>query len=79
MIIPLEGEKKKRSCEINCPSSGFHAILDMKDTSLVGRTHSRILDKRGENRAKSIAPVQGFVGFRVCRLAVSGLGFVAMP
>ena len=39
------GKRKEISREINCPSLGFHAILDMRDTSLAGRTHSRILDK----------------------------------
>ena len=31
--------------KINCPSLVFYAILDIRDTSSVGRTHSRILDK----------------------------------
>jgi len=45
MIVPLGGERMERSREINRPSLGFHAILDMKDTSSAGRTHSCILDK----------------------------------
>ena len=35
----------KRLCEMNYPSLGFHAILDMKDTSLARRTHSYVLVK----------------------------------
>ena len=45
MIFLLGGERMERSYEINCPKLGFHAILDMKDTSLVGWTHTCILDK----------------------------------
>ena len=36
------GEKMERSREINCPSLGFHVILDIRDTSFAGRTHSCI-------------------------------------
>ena len=36
----------ERSREIDYPSLGFHAILDMRDTSSVGRTNSCILDNR---------------------------------
>ena len=43
MIVPLGGERKERSHEINYPSLGLHAILDMRDTSSTGWTHS--LDK----------------------------------
>ena len=35
----------ERLRETNCLSLGFHAILDMKDTSSMGRTHSGLLDK----------------------------------
>ena len=52
MIVQLEGEKVERLCEINCLSLGFHAILDMRDTSSMGRTHSCILDKGEVNHAK---------------------------
>ena len=47
----------ERLCEINCPSLGFHAILDTRDTSSVGQTQSRTLDKvrERENRAKQTA------------------------
>ena len=45
MIVQLVGEKVERLCEINCLSLGFHAILDMRDMSSMGRTHSCILDK----------------------------------
>jgi len=45
MIISLGGERMERLREINCPNLRFHAILDMRDTSLAGRTHSCILDK----------------------------------
>ena len=45
----------ERLCEINCPSLGFHAILDIRDTSLMGWTHSCILDK-GEGTARSKLP-----------------------
>ena len=45
MIVPLGGERMKRLCEMNCPSLGFHAILDMKDTSSAGQTHSYVLVK----------------------------------
>ena len=39
MIVPLGGERMGRSCEINYPNLGFHVILDIRDTSLMGRTH----------------------------------------
>ena len=52
---PTRGEKIKGSCEINCPSLGFHAILDMRDTSLAGQTHSYVLDK-GEGIAQNKLP-----------------------
>ena len=55
MIVPLEGERMERSCEINCPSLRLHAILDMSDMSLMGRTHSCILDKR-EGTAQNKLP-----------------------
>ena len=42
---PAGGEKMERPREINCPCLGFHAILDMRDTSSAGWTHSCILDK----------------------------------
>ena len=47
----------ERLREINCPSLGFHAILDTRDTSSVGQTQSCTLDKVGEreNRAKQTA------------------------
>ena len=45
MIVALVGERMERSREINYPSLRFRAILDMSDTSLVGRTHSCALDK----------------------------------
>ena len=45
MIVSLGGERKQRSHEINCPSLGLHAILDMRDTSSIGWTHSCKLDK----------------------------------
>jgi len=45
MIVSLEGEGIERSHEINYPSLGFHTILDMRDTSSAGWTHSRMLDK----------------------------------
>ena len=49
---PVGGNRKERSHEINYPSLGLHAILDMRDKSLAGRTHSCILDKGGGNRTK---------------------------
>ena len=52
MIVLLKGEKVEKSRKINCPSLGFHAIVDMKDTSLVRWSHSCILDKGEENRTK---------------------------
>ena len=45
MIVPLGGERIERLREINYPSLGFYAILNIRDTSSVGRTHSCILDK----------------------------------
>ena len=45
MIVTLGGERMERLREINCPSLGFHVILDMRDMSLVGWTNSCILDK----------------------------------
>ena len=45
MFFLLGGERMERSYEINCPKLGFHVILDMKDTSPVGWTHTCILDK----------------------------------
>ena len=42
---PTRGEKMKRSREINYPNLRFHVILDMRDTSLAGRTHSYVLVK----------------------------------
>ena len=51
----------ERSREINCPSLGFHAILDMSDTSSARRTHSCILDK-GEGTMQNKLPQ-----FRVLR------------
>jgi len=45
MIVSLGGERKERSHEINCPSLGLHAILEMRDTSSTGWTHSCKLDK----------------------------------
>ena len=76
MIILLKGEKVERSHEINCHSLGFHAILDMRDTSSVGWTQSCTLGKGEENRAKEIAPVYGFTGFQASILVESGLDFV---
>jgi len=55
MIILLSGERMERSREINCPSLVFYAILNMKDTSSVGRTHSCILGK-GEGIAQNKLP-----------------------
>ena len=55
MIVPLGEERAERSREINCPSLGFHAILDMRDTSSVGQTHSCILDK-GEGTTQNKLP-----------------------
>ena len=49
---PVGGNRKERSHEINYPSLGLHAILDMRDKSLAGWTHSCILDKGGGNRTK---------------------------
>ena len=45
MIVSLGGERMEKPCEINCPNLGFHAILDMRDTSLARWTHSCVLDK----------------------------------
>ena len=45
MIVPLGGERMDRSREINYPSLGFHAILDMRVTSSARRTHSYLLNK----------------------------------
>ena len=45
MIVPLGGERMDRSREINYPSLGFHAILDMRVTSSAKRTHSYLLNK----------------------------------
>ena len=61
MIVLLGGERMERPCEINCSNLGFHAILDMKDTSSARRTHSFILDKV-EGTAQKILPQ-----FRVLR------------
>jgi len=61
MIIPLEGKRMERSHKINCPSLGFHANLDMRETSSVGWTHSCILGK-GERTAQNKLPQ-----FRVLR------------
>ena len=55
MIVSLGGERTKRSREINCRSLGFHAILDMKDTSSVRQTRSCILDK-GEGTTQNKLP-----------------------
>ena len=55
MIVPLGGERMERSREINCPSLGFHAILDTRDTSSTGWTHSCILDK-GEGTTQNKLP-----------------------
>ena len=55
------GERVERLREINCLSLGFHAILDMRDTSSVGRTHSCVLDK-GERTVQNKLPQ-----FRVLR------------
>ena len=57
----IRGEGKERLCEINCPSLGFHAILSMKDTSLVERTHSRNWTK-GKGSCKINCPSLGFYG-----------------
>ena len=35
----------ERLREINYPSLGFHAILDMRNTPSAGRIHSYVLDK----------------------------------
>ena len=45
MIVLLGGERMERLREINCPSLGFHAILDMRNTPSAGRIHSYVLDK----------------------------------
>ena len=55
------GEGKERSCEINCPSLGFHAIFSMKDTSSVEWTHSRNWTK-GRGLCKINCPSLGFYG-----------------
>ena len=53
---PVGGrERMERSREINYPSLGFHAILDIRDTSSVGRTHFYVLDK-GEGTAQNKLP-----------------------
>ena len=39
MVVLLGGERMQRPREINCPNLGFHVILDLRDTSLVGQTH----------------------------------------
>ena len=61
MIVSLGGERMERPREINCLSLGFHAILDMRDTSSAGWTHSCILD-RVEGTAQNKLPQ-----FRVLR------------
>ena len=61
MIVPLRGEKMERPHEINYPIIGFHVILNMRDTSSVGWTHSCKLDK-GEGTAQNKLPQ-----FRVLR------------
>ena len=48
-------ERMERLHEINYPSLGFHAILDIRDTSSVGRTHFCVLDK-GEGTAQNKLP-----------------------
>ena len=54
MIVLLRGERMERSHEINCPSLGFHAILDMRNISSARRTHSCILDKREGTTQKKL-------------------------
>ena len=61
MIVPLKRERMERSREINCPSLGFHVILDTRDTSLAGRTHFYILDK-GRDLCKINYPSLGSCG-----------------
>ena len=61
MIVPLGGERMGRSHKVNYPSLGFYAILNMRDTSLAGRTHFCILDK-GEGTTQNKLPQ-----FRVLR------------
>ena len=53
----------ERPHEINYPSLGFHAILAMRDTSSVRRTHSCILDKvegAAQNKLPQFRVLQGF-------------------
>jgi len=63
MIVTLEGERMERLHEINYPNLGFHAILDMKDTSSAGWTHSGILDKvegTAQNKLPQFRVLRGF-------------------
>ena len=63
MIVPLEGERMDRSCEINYPSLGFHVILDMRVTSLARRTHSYVLNKvegTTQNKLPQFRVLRGF-------------------
>ena len=55
----LGGERIERPREINYASLGFHVILDMRDTSSGGRSHSYILDKV-EGIAQINCPCLGF-------------------
>ena len=61
MIISLGRERMGRLQEINYPSLGFRAIIDMRDTSSAGWTHSCILDN-GEGIMQNKLPQ-----FRVLR------------
>ena len=61
MIVSLGRERMGRLHEINYPSLGFRAIIDMRDTSSAGWTHSCILDER-EGTAQNKLPSLGFCG-----------------
>ena len=52
---PAGGKRMERSREINYPSLGFHAILDMRDISSTRRIPSCILDK-GEGTVQNKLP-----------------------
>ena len=59
---PTRRDRKERSREINCPNLRFHVILNIRDTSSAGWTHSCILDKRQKEPCKINCPSLGFCG-----------------
>ena len=55
----------ERLHEINCHSLGFHAILDTRDTSSAGWTHSHTLDKGEETMQNKLPQFRVFRGFKL--------------